>query len=149
MEAFLDTAIVFGLFVLRFIVPLVITVGAGYVLVRLDKRWQAAAEAERLAWIEAEEAGQPARPQPAMPGIFPLLRAPCWVQKGCDPAKRATCPAYLHPTEPCWLARLEAEGALPTPCLTCTLFAYDVGADSVLLPEITRTPALTQPVARD
>jgi hypothetical protein len=148
MEQLLSTALIFGLFVLRFIVPLVITAGAGYLLTRLDRRWQAEAEAERQAWIEADAAKQPALPA-AAPAIFPLLSAPCWILKGCDPATRAKCPAYLHAYSPCWLTRSKAEGELPTSCLTCTLFAHDVGESPLLPQEVKRDALPTQPAARD
>jgi len=147
MEQLLSTALIFGLFVLRFVVPLVITVGAGYLLTRLDRRWQAEAEAERQAWIEADIAEQPALP--AAPGIFPVFNAPCWMLKGCDLATRAKCPAYLHPEKTCWLAHLEAEGKLPTSCLTCTLFTRDVGEIPLFPPKGTQDAVLTQPLARD
>ena len=147
MEQLLSTALIFGLFVLRFVVPLVITVGAGYMLTRLDRRWQAEAEAERQAWIEAEIVEQPALP--AAPGIFPVFNVPCWVMKGCNSAARTQCPAYLHPEKTCWLARLEAGGELPTSCLTCTLFAHDVGESPLFPAKGRQDTALAQPLARD
>lgn len=132
MEALHGPALVFGLFVLRCVVPLLIMAGAGYLLARLDERWRAEAEAERQAWVAAEEAARRTE-QPTIP-TFPLLpTAPCWVLKACDPAKREKCPAYLQPGTTCWLARLKAEGEIPTSCLTCTLFAHDL-EEGPLLP---------------
>lgn len=126
-------ALLIGLFALRCLVPLALTVAAGYLLARLDKRWQAAARAEREAWTEVEESERPVHlPQPGAPRILPLIAAPCWVQKGCDPATRSKCPAYLKPNGPCWSARLKAEGELPTSCVTCTLFAQDVGWEELV-----------------
>lgn len=147
MEKLFSTGVIFGLFVLRCLVPLAITVGAGYLLVRLDERWRAAAAAERQAWRETEEAEQPARP--TIPGTFPVATAPCWVLKGCDPAKRTKCPAYLQPNGACWLARLKAEGELPSSCLTCTLFAQDAGWNSVFTQEAGRDTVFTQQAGRD
>ena len=144
-------ALLIGLFALRCLVPLALTVAAGYLLTRLDKRWQAAARAEREAWTEVEESRERVRlPQPAAPRILPLMTAPCWVQKGCEPATRNECPAYLKPNGPCWSARLKAEGELPTSCVTCTLFAQDVGWEELVLrKEGEQSSLFVQYVGRD
>lgn len=139
----------FGLFALRCLVPLAITLAAGYVLVRLDERWRKAAAAERQAWIEAEETGKIELPRsPALPSTPLLSTAPCWVLKQCDPAVRAECPAYQNPNGPCWLTRMKTEGELPASCLTCTLFTRDVREHPLLARETEANSWFTQPAGQ-
>jgi|GEM_PF-260809 len=63
MMDFLDVLVFAGMVLLRFGVPLVVLLGVGYLLKRLDRRW------EREAWEErrkAQEAETPAE-QPSVP----------------------------------------------------------------------------------
>lgn len=114
-----------GLLALRIGLPLAVIAGLGYVLKRLDERWQAeAAQAGR-----GRSHGVPRRHVPAIEGGAMLASAPCWVLRDCDPVLRADCPAWLRPELPCWLARMEAGFQLPSLCTVCPLFVQTVGQD--------------------
>lgn len=146
--------VLIGLFLLRFVIPIAITVGLGYLLIRLDRRWQAEAKAAREALDEREPAERPGPAQPARPSIRPTPQQPvfalqelpeaessvpyilpakfqkkCWELEDCDPARRAACPASKHPGFPCWLARMKVEKTLPASCLSCPIFTQEVARD--------------------
>lgn len=109
MMNFLDLLVVAGMFLLRFGVPLLIVIGVGYLLKRLDRRW------EREAWAEQEKAKaaeapaerpsvpapakRPAAPVrkpatgPALPFIPPQVRDTPRPQPGLMAVKAA---------QPCW-----------------------------------------------
>jgi len=152
MMDILDVLVFAGMILLRFGVPLLIVLGVGYLLKRLDRRW------EREAWEEQRKArgaeapaeqqpgvpvpgkrpAAPVRaPGPVMPFIPPQVRetprpqpglvAPhvaqrCWDVKGCSEADRAKCPAPQNPQKPCWQARFDAEGHIPEDCVNCDIF---------------------------
>lgn len=119
--------ILLGLFLLRIGVPLAITLGLGYVLIRLDERWKAEAQAEREAREEREERVPARRPTVLARQITPAVASPpCWQVKDCDPVQRITCPAWNRPELPCWLAHMKADGALPDRCPECTLFVQEL-----------------------
>lgn len=117
-----------ALFVLRCLVPLGVLMGAGYVLRRLDEKWQreAAAGSRRvpagIGWL-------PSRPSPRPVAEPMALAQPCWQLKGCDPLRRESCPAFLQPETPCWLAHLQAGYGLLANCPSCALFTQYVGRD--------------------
>ena len=151
MISFTDGLILFGMFLLRFGLPLAIIVGLGYLLKRLDRRWEREAR-------EAQAAGQdiqPAAPQPAAPAPRPqparrsgvdvpgpqspfdpafgkhiqpgpaLAAAPvrhCWDAKHCSAEKLAHCVAAKNPDVPCWQARLKAERQMPEACFDCDIY---------------------------
>jgi hypothetical protein len=152
MDTLLDILVILGMFFLRLGVPLLLVVGVGYLLRRLDARWEAEAReqvgnATRSTRPEQRPgAGQPApaRPRPRpLPGGWPqpqrlpvfaggpsatdVFGQPCWAINGCDPAAREGCPAYHQPGSPCWLARYQAEGHLPAGCPDCAIYAATSG----------------------
>ncbi len=49
----------------------------------------------------------------------------CWEIKGCPLETRATCPAYINQSVPCWIAWMIAdkEQRLKPDCLACSLFS--------------------------
>ncbi len=116
MDGISDAVVIAGMFILRLGVPLAITLAVGYLLRRLDRKWQAEAWAEwessRLE--QGEQAGQATAP---VAGQF------CWDLKECSQAVREQCPAFKRPNIPCWLARRRAEGRLPAACYDCELFS--------------------------
>ncbi len=116
MDGISDAFVIAGMFILRLGVPLAITLGVGYLLLRLDRKWQAEAWAEwESSRLEREEqAGQATSP---VAGQF------CWDLKECSQATREQCPAFKRPNIPCWLARRRAEGRLPAACYECELFS--------------------------
>ncbi len=91
---------------LRFAVPIVLTVVAVWFFRKLDKRWQA-------------EAAERVRLQMAM---MAARRTPCWEQKQCVAEKRATCPAYAEKGVPCWQIFRAQDGNLKPACLNCSVF---------------------------
>jgi len=72
MINFTDMLVFLGMLFLRFGVPLLIVVGIGYLLKRLDRRWEAEAWAEQR---KAKEAGVPAE-QPSVPAPAPRPTVP-------------------------------------------------------------------------
>ena len=112
-----NVALVIGLFLLRFGVPLLIMFAIGYWLRRLDTRWQAEARAKYAARLAQQElAGEPDIE------ILKVIDPPCWVAKNCPPEKRECCPAYQFKDVPCWMARYRVTHRLPADCLTCPRF---------------------------
>jgi hypothetical protein len=128
MDGLGDAAVIAGMFILRLGVPLAITLAVGYVLLRLDAKWQAEAWAE---WesdkLEEEEQAE----QAAGRATSPMAKQPCWELKGCSQAVREQCPAYKRPDVPCWLVRRRAEGRLPAACYDCELFSLKQVSQSV------------------
>lgn len=116
MDWWLEAAIILGMFLLRLALPLAIVLGVGYLLQRLDAKWQAEAQAQ---W-EMAQAQQPT----ASLYLLDRLNQPCWLIKGCDEAARARCPAAQQPQLPCWLARRSADGRLPETCYSCERLLY-------------------------
>lgn len=109
-----EIAIVIGIFVLRLGVPLAITLAMGYLLRRLDAKWEAEAIAQRKA----------AQFKSDTDAELTALKAknPCWEVKGCTETQKAKCPACKLLDIPCWVARLRTAGKLPTECYNCGLF---------------------------
>ena len=101
METIISLLAVITGFVLRFGIPIAITVVAIYILRRLDARWQAEAETEVS---------------------LPVVEKPqCWKTMNCTPEMRASCPGYLSEA-PCWQARRKENGYLQDKCLECDIF---------------------------
>lgn len=92
-------AVAFG-FLLRLGIPVGLSILIGWLLRRLDARWQAEAESE-LAQLQAR-----------------TTPAPCWEVHHCPPGMRQRCPAYNQPNVPCW-EHQRANGQLQAACLTC------------------------------
>jgi hypothetical protein len=150
MINFTDMLVFTGMLFLRFGVPLLVVVGIGYLLKRLDRRWEAEAWAEqektKAAEVPAEQPAVPAPrpavparkpvPAPVLPFIPPQVREtprpqpgmtmaqaqPCYDVKGCSDSSKAQCAAPQHPEKPCWQARFDAEGAIPEDCVGCDIF---------------------------
>ena len=110
-------AVTIGLFALRCIAPLALTLAVGYVMNRLVDRWAAADE---LAASEADELQPAADIRPGL--ALPAITVPCWIMRNCTPEMRADCPAHKEPGLPCWLVRLRVEGIMPKDCLDCPIY---------------------------
>jgi hypothetical protein len=100
-----------GLFALRCVLPIALTIGIGYLMNR---------------WVARSEAGESLQPgADPRPGSIPVLpvesKLPCWVLRNCDEDKRAACPAGKGVVA-CWVARLRVEGTLPAGCADCPLY---------------------------
>ena len=147
MIDFTDMLVLAGMFFLRFGVPLLIVVGIGYLLKRLDRRWEAEAWAEqakaKAAEVPAEQPVVPAPrptvpartpvPAPVLPFIPPPVRETPRPQPGMmvskasqtgSVASKAKCGASQQSGKPCWQARFDAEGAIPEECVGCDIFQH-------------------------
>ena len=124
MDGIGDAAVIAGMFILRLGVPLAITLAVGYVLLHLDRKWQAEAWAEwKSSQLEQEE--QAGRVASSVAGQL------CWDVKGCSQTAREQCAAFKKPNIPCWLARRRAEGRLPAACYDCELFSLKQVSQSI------------------
>ena len=110
------TAVMIGLFALRCIAPLLITLGLCYLMNRLVDRWEEAEVSEKADDPLPLPAPQPSAPRTAR---APALSIPCWVFQNCDEARRERCAAYRRQGIPCWQARLLEDGKLPDTCPDC------------------------------
>jgi hypothetical protein len=152
MPGLLDLLVVVGMAFLRIGVPLLVIAGLGYLLKRLDAKWEAEARAYTAKQAVEAPAIQPTAPKPAVRPVAPV-RAPqpgpalpfvippaaakeqriqpgmmaqsaqhCWDVKGCSEASKAQCAAFKQPDKPCWQARFDAEGHIPEDCVNCDIF---------------------------
>jgi len=48
--------------------------------------------------------------------------APCWEIKGCSEADRASCDAYEHALEPCWIVKTKADICKEEDCANCPVY---------------------------
>jgi hypothetical protein len=108
--------ILIGLFVLRCVLPIVVTAGLCILMNRLVARSREEEEA-------APEAAPTPVPMPAPITFKPALALPCWLVRNCPEEKRANCPAYQQQGLPCWEARRMVEGVLPGGCPDCPRYA--------------------------
>ncbi len=91
---------------------------------------QPANEQRPALYAGSSTAGTPSVAAPGKSGKSGVSAAPglsaagahCWDEKGCSESKRAKCAAPSHPDQPCWQARLNAEGHVPEECVTCDIF---------------------------
>ena len=128
MDGIGDAAVIAGMFILRLGVPLAITLAVGYLLLRLDRKWQAEAWAEwKSSQLEEEEQAGQAAGRVTSPAAGQL----CWDLKDCSQAVREQCSAFKQPNIPCWLARRRAEGRLPAACYDCELFSLKQVSQSI------------------
>ncbi len=119
------TAVLFLMFALRCIAPLILTLGIGFLMNRLVDRWQA-----EEAKAEVQELPEPVV-SPAPSVRLPSITVPCWILRNCDDVAKADCPAHKQPGVPCWLARLRAEGSLPDGCPDCPIYENVMSAPAV------------------
>jgi len=75
MVSLVDVLVLIGMFALRFGVPLLIVVGLGYLLKRIDRRWEAEARAQQQAEAGEQPGVRPIAPLPAGRQA-PLKRVP-------------------------------------------------------------------------
>ncbi len=105
-QFWIDTFVVFGMFVLRVGVPIALTIALG--------KWL---EKKLKPRVENEESKP--RVTARSSNVIPLH---CWDIKRCDPAIRAHCAAYKHPELPCWLAIQAEGGSVCAECFTCPFY---------------------------
>ena len=116
------TLIMVGLFALRCLVPVALTILFGMWMNKLANKWEA----------EEQQAVQPEpRPFPAPTSAIPVQTVSrtqavaCWIKNGCS---EGDCPAYQQTGVVCWQARLQAEGQLPEKCPGCEIYAQTAPA---------------------
>ena len=119
MNEFQATAVMIGLFALRCIVPVLITLALGYLMNRLVDHWEAEDAQGEMPVAEEKPQVVTAVPPTTKPQRTTL---PCWLTRGCDPARRADCPAFQQRGVPCWTARQRIEGAIPSNCPGCPVY---------------------------
>jgi hypothetical protein len=85
---------------LRLIVPLTITIVIVFVLRKLDARWQAEAEKERIALVKDE--------------------LPCWKEQGLSVEEIRL--RAVQNNQPCWQTHRLSNGYLREACLECEVF---------------------------
>jgi hypothetical protein len=88
---------------IRFAIPIALTLVAVWFFRKLDQRWKA--EAEELTRMQM--------------ALALAKRTPCWEQNQCSIAKRENCPAYLQTGVPCWQVMRDKHGNLKPACLDC------------------------------
>lgn len=98
-------AVAIGLLV-RFAIPIAVTVVAIWFFRRLDRRWQAEAQERAQLQMALTAAG----------------RTPCWEQRQCSEERRASCPAYAQKNLACWQVLRDKQGNLKPACLDCGVF---------------------------
>ena len=98
-------AVVIGILV-RFAIPIALTILAIWFFRRLDRRWQA----------EAKEQVQ------LQMALTTAKRTPCWEQKQCSAEQRASCPVFAQKNVACWQVMRDRDGNLKPACLDCNVF---------------------------
>jgi hypothetical protein len=89
---------------LRFGLPILLTVLVAYFLRRLDTRWQEEAQKQMVN----------------SPRLIPVN--PCWEVNNCSPEKKYQCRAFINPDVPCWQQFRSADGLLREGCLNCSVY---------------------------
>jgi hypothetical protein len=98
MEAFWN--VLLGV-LLRFGIPVLLTVSVVYLLRKLDERWQKDSEDRAVS-------------------LVPTIR--CWLLKGCPQERMEKCPVYKKGGKPCWQFFRDPQGQLREECLDCDVF---------------------------
>ena len=93
---------------LRFGIPIGITVLLVYALRRLDQKWQREVELEAQPELELHVS------------LFDKIR--CWATNECSQENRETCPAFIERGRPCWQVHREVSGEMQSKCLDCPVF---------------------------
>lgn len=106
MNSFLGILMIFGWFLLRFGIPLGLTVLICQFLHKLDARWQKEAEG-RQETIKVSK-------------LTALIN--CWLHHDCPEEQREQCSAYQQPEMPCWQHFRSTNGYLQNRCVGCAVF---------------------------
>ncbi len=95
-----------GWFLLRFGLPIAVTVLICWLFKLLDARWQAEGETYRNK-IGMENPTPPVR---------------CWLFNNCSEEQRSKCNAYQNQKIPCWQHFRAKNGELKEECIGCGVF---------------------------
>lgn len=128
MNDFEATGVMVLLFALRCIAPFVLLMGVGYFMNRMVDKWEREVQEQQVS--PDVKPGQIFPENPSIKPAFakpslekkPSVQLPCWMIKNCDPAARPDCAAHQQRGKPCWVARLAAEGVLPSGCPDCPVY---------------------------
>lgn len=103
MDALTSILVFIAGLLIRFAIPVALTVLFILLLRRLDERWQEEAK-PRLKLAQAKNPG-------------------CWMAMNCTEENRRNCSAYAHSEVPCWQHfREKNNGLLQERCLGCKVF---------------------------
>jgi hypothetical protein len=105
METYSTALTVIAIILLRFGLPILVTVLFVYFLRRVDARWQKQAQ-EQMA---------------NSPKLI-IQQTPCWEVNGCPPEKKYACRAFMKPEIPCWQQFRSPDGMVRESCLACSVF---------------------------
>lgn len=97
----------FGILI-RIGIPVLITIIAGWLLYRLDTRWQE--ETRREAAAQGKS--------------LMVANSGCWDVHHCSEENKAKCPAYAHPEIPCWQNFRSQNGELKESCIGCEVLKH-------------------------
>ena len=113
-----DLLVLSVLAVLRVGIPVAAILGVSYLLLRYSK-------AQMLSDIQAPPEAATLAPADWARAVTVPPRVPCWEEKQCDTAKRASCAAYKRSHVPCWLAVQVSEGQLRSACVSCDMYRLE------------------------
>jgi len=124
MMSLTDILVLIGMFALRFGVPLAIVMGLGYLLKRLDRRWEKEARAQQHAAQVTEQPAKRPGGRPIMPIPAPRKKSPTPKWPFVPPPSPAHRPkAYLQQAAPLGVERQMASGQSALRC--CDFRACD------------------------
>ena len=106
MDAVQGFLIAAGWFVLRFGLPIMVTIVICKLFQKMDLRWMVESKAYR------EKAG--------IADMMPAIR--CWAFNDCSEEKKKECHAYQNKNIPCWQLFRSQTGELKEDCLGCGVF---------------------------
>ena len=92
--------------ILRFGLPVGLTLLVCWFFRRLDTRWQKEAE----TYLERS----------GIQSLVPVVR--CWLLNDCPEERRNSCPAFINQGIPCWQQFRASNGELKEACLGCKVF---------------------------
>jgi hypothetical protein len=93
-------------FVLRFGIPILITITLVWIFSKLDARWRKQAEEVRA--------------QAIADGMVPVVK--CWLLNDCPEDAKVNCIAYQDQGKPCWQHFRTKDGCLKDGCIDCEVF---------------------------
>ena len=106
METFEGLFLTIFWFVLRFGLPVLVTVAIVWFLKKLDTRWREQAEEVRA--------------QAVADGVIPVVK--CWLLNDCPEEAKKNCLAYQNQGKPCWQHFRMTDGCLKEDCINCKVF---------------------------
>lgn len=107
----MDDLLTFGAvltgFLIRFGLPIGLTLLGAFTLKWLDERWKSELDLDK---VRVHPLGADTR------------QVRCWEQVDCPASKRDGCAAYAQPAVPCWQVFRAENNILKEECLSCDVF---------------------------